>query len=86
MSSTVRISWSREFDNETRWNEVCAWAIEYFGLPGDRFQTHANVNYMDFIFDNSKDALIMALRWNAPIIDDQQLALDFVGSKLGAVF
>ena len=49
MSSTVRIPWSREFDNEYKWNEVCAWAVERFGLPGNRFQTHANVDYMDFV-------------------------------------
>ena len=82
MSSTVRIHWSREFDNGKMWNEVCAWAIEYFGLPGDRFQTTANVNYMEFIFKSNKDALIMALRWNAEIVPDDQLTLDFVGSKL----
>jgi len=44
MSSTVRIPWTIKIDNEGYWNEVCIWAIERFGLPGDRFQTHANVN------------------------------------------
>lgn len=82
MSSTVRIHWSREFDNKQMWNEVCAWAIEYFGLPGGRFHTTANVNYMEFIFESNKDALIMALRWNAEIVPDEQLTLDFIGSKL----
>ena len=36
MTSTVRIDWSREYDNKAMWNEVCAWAMEKFGLPGDR--------------------------------------------------
>jgi hypothetical protein len=79
MSSTVRIPWSREFDNEYKWNEVCAWAIEYFGLPGDRFQTHANVNYMDFVFKSNKDALVMALNWNASIVSNDELAVELVG-------
>ena len=79
MTSTVRIHWSREFDNETKWNEVCAWAIEYFGLPGDRFQTHANVNYMDFSFKSNKDALMMALRWNARIITEEEVTVSLVG-------
>jgi hypothetical protein len=79
MSSTVRIPWSREFDNEYKWNEVCAWAIEYFGLPGDRFQTHANVNYMDFVFESNKDALIMAIHWGASIVPDDELAVELVG-------
>ena len=83
MTSTVRISWSREFDDRQRWNDVCAWAIERFGLPGERFQTHANVNYMDFVFMSNKDALIMALMWNGQIIPDDDLTVEFVGSMLG---
>jgi hypothetical protein len=61
------------------WNEVCGWAIEYFGLPGDRFTTCANVNYMDFIFKSNKDALLMSLRWNAQIVSDDELTVELVG-------
>jgi hypothetical protein len=82
MSSTVRIYWSREYDNKQMWNEVCAWTIEYFGLPGDRFETSANVNYMDFTFRSNKDALLMAVRWSAQIIPEEQLTIDFVGNRL----
>ena len=84
MTSTVRISWSREFDNEQRWNDVCAWAIEHFGLPGDRFQSHANVNYMDFVFNSNKDALMMALMFNAPIVPNDDLAVEHVGRLFNA--
>lgn len=83
MTATVRIDWIREHDNKVMWNEVCAWAIEYFGLPGDRFTTRANVNHMEFIFENEKDALLMALRWNARIISEDELTLRFVGGMLG---
>ena len=69
MDTIVKIHWSREFENEKMWNEVCIWAIEYFGLPGDRFETRANVNYMEFIFKSHKDALLMALRWNAELLE-----------------
>ena len=72
MTATVRIHWSREYDNQSLWNEVCAWAIEYFGLPGDRFSTSANVDYMEFHFDSKHDALLMCLRWNAEMISDEQ--------------
>ncbi len=82
MSSTVRIDWTREFDNKQMWNEVCAWAIEYFGLPGDKFETRANVNYMEFIFKSNKDALLMALRWNARIVPDDELTVETVGKYL----
>ena len=79
MTTTVRIPWSREFENEKMWNEVCAWAIERFGLPGDRFTTSANVDYMDFTFPDDKDAIMMSLRWNARTIQDDQLTLELVG-------
>ena len=82
MASTIRIDWTREFDNETMWNEVCAWAIERFGLPGDRFETHANVNFMEFVFKSNKDALLMALRWNARIVPDSDLTVEAVGRFL----
>ena len=82
MSSTVRIAWSREFDNNEKWNNVCAWAVEHFGLPGDRFQTHANVNYMDFIFISNKDALMMALMWNASIVPDDDLTVEHVSKMI----
>lgn len=79
MTSTVRIDWSREYDNKAMWNEVCAWAMEKFGLPGDRFVAHPNVLYMDFIFKNNKDALLMALHWNARIVPNHELAVETVG-------
>lgn len=82
MASTIRIYWTKDYDNETMWNEVCAWAIEYFGLPGDRFETHANVNYMDFVFKNNKDALMMAIRWGAEIIPEERLTVEYVGKFL----
>jgi hypothetical protein len=84
MSSTVRIAWGRDFDNEQQWNEVCAWAVEYFGLPGDRFHTRVNVHHMDFIFNSNKDALMMALMWNAPIVPNNDLTVEHVGTLINA--
>ena len=74
MSSTVRIPWDRNYDNEYRWNEVCARAIEQFGLPGDRFITYANVHCMDFIFKSNKDALIFAIEHNGQIVQDENFS------------
>jgi hypothetical protein len=78
MASTVRIPWTREFDNEYRWNEVCARAIEMFGLPGDRFTTSANVNYMDFTFNSNKDALMFALEHNGRIVPEDELTVELI--------
>jgi hypothetical protein len=82
MSSTVRIDWAREYDNKAIWNEVCAWAIEYFGLPGDRFAMIANVDYAEFVFKSNKDALLMALHWNARIVPDDDLTVETVARFL----
>jgi hypothetical protein len=82
MSSTVRIPWIRRDDNETYWNGICIWAIERFGLPGDRFQTHANIDYMDFVFKSNKDALVMALMWNARIVPNDDLTVEHVSGLL----
>jgi hypothetical protein len=79
MSTTVRIPWIRGNDNEAYWDEICIWAIERFGLPGDRFQTHAYIYYMDFVFTSNKDALVMALMWNAKIVPDEELTVEHVG-------
>jgi hypothetical protein len=76
MSSTVRIPWSREYDNAYKWNEVCARAIEMFGLPGDRFETHAHINHMDFVFKSNKDALMFAIEHNGSIVPDEQLTTE----------
>lgn len=82
MSSTVRIPWSIETEMGGYWNEVCAWAVERFGLPGDRFIAHANIAYMDFIFESNKDALVMAIMWNAKIVPGDQITVELVGNLL----
>jgi hypothetical protein len=37
--------------------------MKQFGLPGDKFTTHATVDYMDFYFDNERDAILFELTW-----------------------
>jgi hypothetical protein len=57
----VRISWQKG-DTINNWNETCAWAIEQFGLPGNKFETHATEDYMDFYFKDQRDAILFELR------------------------
>lgn len=59
---TIRIPW-RVGDTEECWNETCAWAIEQFGLPGEKFITHPTIDYMDFAFKNKEDAIHFSLVW-----------------------
>ncbi len=58
----VRISW-QVLDNFPQWTEACAWAIEQYGLPGDKFTTHPSEDYMDFYFVDERDAIHFSLRW-----------------------
>jgi len=57
----VRIMWGIEIDDIPKWNQTCAWAVEQFGLPGDRFETHATEDYMDFYFVDERDAILFEL-------------------------
>ena len=62
MTHTVTIPW-RTGDTNEKWNETCAWAIEEFGLPGQRFTWHPTEDHMDFVFTDSKDAIYFKLKW-----------------------
>lgn len=55
----VRIDWK---GYNQRWNDVCATAVEYFGLPGSRFITDVTQDYMDFYFKDEKDAIWFSLK------------------------
>lgn len=79
MATTVRIYWKRLSSDEVQWNEVCARAIEMFGLPGDRYATHAYINHMDFIFNSEKDAIMFSIEHNGRIIHGNELAVEAVG-------
>lgn len=59
----VELKWNKTGDEDYFWNEACAWAVENFGLPGDRYITHPNERHMLFLFKNSQDAVMMTLRW-----------------------
>ena len=58
----VRVSW-QVLDRFPQWTEACAWAIEQYGLPGDKFTTHPSEDYMDFYFVDERDAIHFELRW-----------------------
>lgn len=58
----IRLPWKRG-DTITSWNETCAWALENFGFPGDKFITHPTEDYMDFCFKYKEDAIHFSLVW-----------------------
>ena len=58
----VSIPW-RKGDTVNDWDVTCAWAIEQFGLPGNKFTTDPTVDCMDFYFKDERDAIHFELRW-----------------------
>ena len=61
-ATKVRIPWKKR-DTINSWDETCIWAMEKFGLPGGKYTTHPTENYMDFYFQDEKDAIYFSLRW-----------------------
>ncbi len=59
---SVRLDWDNN-PNMERWNEICAWSIEHFGLPGDQYRTEITKDYMVWYFINDTDQLIFTLAW-----------------------
>jgi hypothetical protein len=53
-NNTVTVVWDNQ--NGFWWNETCAMVLEVFGLPGGRYNSMAEHDYMSFTFKNSKDA------------------------------
>ena len=60
VGTRVRISWQIGHDIH-QWNRTCVWVVMKFGLPGDKYETHATEEYMDFYFKDERDAIIFEL-------------------------
>jgi hypothetical protein len=60
-SVTIRLN---NPDDILGWDNVCARAIELFGLPGGRYITDIGNDRMDWIFKDSKDALLFKLKFS----------------------
>ena len=59
----VTILWGAGAENETQWNDISIWAVETFGLPGDRYITDISTEHMTWFFREDKDAVFMKLKF-----------------------
>jgi len=59
MTYPVKIDWSRD----PSWNEITCWALEHFGLPGDKYTTQLDPDFMIFNFNDPRDQLLFILAW-----------------------
>jgi hypothetical protein len=59
----VKVTWCLGQDTNAWWDQVCIWAVEEFGLPGDKYKTELTEDYMIFDFKEAEDAMLMKLTW-----------------------
>jgi hypothetical protein len=62
MAITIGVPWGNPYNKQEAWNELLAWTVEVFGLPGERVQFHPTTNYMLFTFTDKRDALWFQLK------------------------
>ena len=62
-ATKVVLDWTQGRDSIPLWDEICIWAIENFGLPGERFEWHPAEDNMEFYFYDERDAIHFELRW-----------------------
>ena len=79
---TIRVPWSDPYNHGDAWNELLAWTVETFGLPGDRMQFHPTENYMDFTFDDEHDALMFQLKSSGHRRTENEITTEHVGRMI----
>lgn len=63
-TKVVRLEWTIGRDSMESWNEICAWVVQQFGCPGQKFTWHPTEDYMEFHFFDERDAIHTMLRWS----------------------
>jgi hypothetical protein len=64
------------------WNELLAWTMETYGLPGEKVSFHPTENWMDFTFDNEDDALMFQLKTAGIRREPYQYTAEFVADMI----
>lgn len=82
MSVTIRVPWDENPASGQAWNELLAWAVETFGLPGEKVSFHPCADWMDFTFDNEQDALMFQLKTGGVRKYKEEYTVEFVGGLI----
>ena len=82
MSVTIRVPWENPYTEHDKWNELLAWTVETYGLPGEKVSFNPTHSYMDFTFDNEDDALMFQLKTNGVRRYREEYTAEFVGRIL----
>lgn len=67
----ARVNWIKG-DTITTWNNRLADIVEVFGLPGGRYVTELDSEYMTFKFYTEEDRILFLTGWTADILPEQR--------------
>lgn len=79
---TVQVPWEDPYNKDFMWNELLAWTMETYGLPGDRWTYTPTADFMDFHFPDDNDALMFQLKTTGRRLTDNEITVNFVGSLI----
>ena len=61
------IPWRDQANPMFYWDQLCAEAVELFGLPGDRYITDISEQSMTWSFCTSQDAVLFRLKFGEAV-------------------
>ncbi len=82
MAITIQVPWQNPYDHGDMWNELLAWTMETYGLPGDRWTYTPTADYMDFHFPDEQDSIMFQLKTAGRRIEPEETTVNFVGSLI----
>ena len=82
MAITIRVPWDTKKSTGEEWNMLLAWTVETYGLPGEKVSFHPTHDWMDFTFDDEKDALMFQLKTGGHRRSKEEYAVEFVNGIL----
>jgi len=82
MTITIRVPWTDPYNHGDAWNELLAWTVETYGLPGEKVSFHPVPDYMDFTFNDENDALMFQLKTGGVRRYNEDYAVEFVGRMI----
>lgn len=78
---TIQVPWENPYDKDYMWNELLAWTMETYGLPGDRWTYHPTEHYMNFDFPDENDSLMFQLKTSGRRISAEETTMNFISNK-----
>jgi len=78
MTVTIRVPWDTKKSTDAEWNELLAWTVETYGLPGEKVSFHPTHDWMDFTFDDEQDALMFQLKTGGHRRTKQEYTVEFI--------